>query len=63
MLGIGTLNTQIAYELGVFEATIKAHVSAVLPKLGVEPHTGGDPAVADRDRPAAGGGVNGRFGP
>lgn len=39
MLGEGLLNKQIAYELGVSEATIKAHVSAVLLKLGVESRT------------------------
>ena len=33
MLAEGLLNKQIAYELGVSEATIKAHVSAVLQKL------------------------------
>ena len=30
---------QIAYELDVSEATIKAHVSAILQKLGVESRT------------------------
>ncbi|MBU2190913.1 MAG: LuxR C-terminal-related transcriptional regulator, partial [Alphaproteobacteria bacterium] len=30
---------QIAYELGVSEATVKAHVSAVLHKLGVDSRT------------------------
>jgi DNA-binding NarL/FixJ family response regulator len=39
MLGEGLLNKQIAYELGVSEATIKAHVSAILQKLGVESRT------------------------
>lgn len=39
MLGEGLLNKQIAYNLGVSEATIKAHVSAVLQKLGVESRT------------------------
>src|ERR1700743_3294303 len=39
MLSEGLLNKQIAYELGVSEATIKAHVSAVLQKLGVESRT------------------------
>lgn len=32
----GLLNKQIAYELGVSEATVKAHVSAILQKLGVD---------------------------
>jgi len=39
MLGEGLLNKQIAYELGVSEATIKAHVSAVLQKLSVDSRT------------------------
>ena len=36
MLSEGLLNKQIAYQLGVSEATVKAHVSAILQKLGVE---------------------------
>jgi DNA-binding NarL/FixJ family response regulator len=39
MLSEGMLNKQIAYELGVSEATIKAHVSAILTKLGVDSRT------------------------
>jgi DNA-binding NarL/FixJ family response regulator len=39
MLSQGLLNKQIAYQLGVSEATIKAHVSAILQKLGVESRT------------------------
>jgi DNA-binding NarL/FixJ family response regulator len=39
MLGQGLLNKQIAYELGVSEATVKAHVSAILQKLGVDSRT------------------------
>ncbi len=39
MLGEGLLNKQIAYELDVSEATVKAHVSAVLLKLGVDSRT------------------------
>lgn len=39
MLGEGLLNKQIAYELGISEATIKAHVSAILQKLGVDSRT------------------------
>ena len=55
MLAEGLLNKQIAYELGVSEATIKAHVSAILQKLGVDSRTqavimlskiGGDPLAA-----------------
>ena len=35
MLSAGRLNKQIGYDLGVSEATIKAHVTAILRKLGV----------------------------
>jgi DNA-binding NarL/FixJ family response regulator len=33
----GLLNKQIAYELSVSEATIKAHVTAIFRKLGCAP--------------------------
>ena len=39
MLSEGLLNKQIAYELNVSEATVKAHVSAILDKLGVDSRT------------------------
>jgi DNA-binding NarL/FixJ family response regulator len=39
MLSEGLLNKQIAFQLGVSEATVKAHVSAILQKLGVESRT------------------------
>jgi DNA-binding NarL/FixJ family response regulator len=39
MLGQGLLNKQIAFELSVSEATVKAHVSAILQKLGVDSRT------------------------
>ncbi|MEJ2375853.1 MAG: response regulator transcription factor, partial [Pseudolabrys sp.] len=39
MLSEGLLNKQVAYQLGVSEATVKAHVSAILQKLGVESRT------------------------
>ena len=39
MLSEGLLNKQIAFELSVSEATIKAHVSAILQKLGVDSRT------------------------
>jgi len=39
MLCSGLLNKQIAYKLGVSEATVKAHVSAILQKLGVDSRT------------------------
>jgi len=39
MLVEGLLNKQIAYELGVKEATIKAHLTEIFRKLGVESRT------------------------
>ena len=39
MLGEGLMNKQIAYQLGVSEATIKAHVTAILRKLRVTNRT------------------------
>ena len=39
MLGEGLLNKQIAYQLGVSEATIKAHVTAILRKMDVNNRT------------------------
>ena len=39
MMSQGLLNKQIAYELKVSEATIKAHVTAIMSKLGVKNRT------------------------
>jgi DNA-binding NarL/FixJ family response regulator len=39
MLKKGLLNKQIAYELDVSEATIKAHVTAIMRKLGANNRT------------------------
>lgn len=39
MLGEGLLNKQIAFQLGVSEATIKAHMTAILRKLGASNRT------------------------
>jgi DNA-binding NarL/FixJ family response regulator len=39
MLREGLLNKQIAFKLNVSEATIKAHVSAILQKLDVDSRT------------------------
>ncbi len=39
MLGSGRLNKQIAYDIGVSEATVKAHVTAILRKLGATNRT------------------------
>lgn len=35
----GKLNKQIAYELGIAETTVKAHITAILRKLGVQSRT------------------------
>jgi DNA-binding NarL/FixJ family response regulator len=35
MIAAGLLNKQIAFELGVSEATVKAHMTAIMRKLGV----------------------------
>jgi DNA-binding NarL/FixJ family response regulator len=51
MLSEGLLNKQIAYELSVSEATVKAHVSAILTKLGVESRTQAVIAAAKLDIP------------
>jgi DNA-binding NarL/FixJ family response regulator len=51
MLGEGLLNKQIAYRLGVSEATIKAHVSAILQKLGVDSRTQAVIAISKIDDP------------
>ena len=55
MIGEGLLNKQIAYELGVSEATIKAHVSAILLKLNVDSRT---QAVIQMGKIGAAPGVN-----
>jgi DNA-binding NarL/FixJ family response regulator len=39
MLSDGLLNKQIAYELNVSEATIKAHMTAIFRKLDVKNRT------------------------
>lgn len=39
MLSDGLLNKQIAYELNVSEATIKAHMTAIFRKLEVKNRT------------------------
>ena len=53
MLKEGLLNKQIAYELNVSEATIKAHVSAILQKLNVSSRTQAVIAAARIDGVAA----------
>jgi DNA-binding NarL/FixJ family response regulator len=39
MLSDGLMNKQIAYELSISEATVKAHVSSILQKLNVDSRT------------------------
>lgn len=39
MLSDGLMNKQIAFELSISEATVKAHVSSILQKLGVDSRT------------------------
>ena len=39
LLQDGMLNKQIAYDLNVTEATVKAHISAIFRKLGVNTRT------------------------
>jgi len=39
MLCLGRLNKHIAYELQITEATVKAHMTAILRKLGVANRT------------------------
>ena len=50
MLGEGLLNKQIAFQLGVSEATVKAHVSAILQKLDVDSRTQAVIAINSVDR-------------
>ena len=50
MLRDGLLNKQIAYQLSVSEATVKAHVSAILQKLKVDSRTQAVIAAAKIDR-------------
>jgi DNA-binding NarL/FixJ family response regulator len=49
MLAEGLLNKQIAYELNVTEATIKAHMTTILRKLGVRSRTQAVLALARLD--------------
>ena len=36
LIGMGLMNKQIAYELSIAETTVKAHVTAIMRKLGVQ---------------------------
>jgi DNA-binding NarL/FixJ family response regulator len=52
MLAEGLLNKQIAYELNVTEATIKAHVTEIFRKLGVSSRTQAVLMISQLDIPA-----------
>lgn len=55
MIAEGLLNKQIAYDLGVSEATVKAHMTAIMRKLGVNNRTQvallANQLALDRDAP------------
>jgi DNA-binding NarL/FixJ family response regulator len=57
MMSQGLLNKQIAFELGVSEATIKAHVTAVMNKLGVTNRTQAVLAASKLAVPSNGGSI------
>ncbi len=52
LVSAGMLNKQIAYELSVAETTVKAHITAILRKLGVQNRTQAVLAV-QRSRPGS----------
>jgi DNA-binding NarL/FixJ family response regulator len=52
-LADGLLNKQIAYELGVSEATVKAHVSAILLKMDVPSRGAAVAAITSVSNPSA----------
>lgn len=60
MLSEGKLNKQIAYELDVSEATVKAHVSAILTKLNVDSRTQAVIAASKIEAGQWQGGLNGQ---
>ena len=47
----GRLNKQIAYDMGISEATVKAHITAIFRKLNVRSRTQAVIAAADMDLP------------
>jgi len=51
MLAEGLLNKQIAWELGVKEATVKAHMTEIFRKLGVQSRTQAVPALGNLNVP------------
>jgi len=55
MLAQGLLNKQIAYELNVTEATIKAHATEIFRKLGVHSRTQAVLAISQLDVQPPGG--------
>ena len=54
MISQGLLNKQIAYELGVTEATVKAHVTEIFRKLGVHSRTQAALKLGQLDLPEVG---------
>ncbi len=54
MISQGLLNKQIAYELDVTEATVKAHVTEIFRKLGVHSRTQAALKLGSLDLPAPG---------
>ena len=57
MLGQGLLNKQIAYELDITEATVKAHMTTIFRKLSVRSRTQAVLALAQLDVTAPGAGA------
>ncbi len=49
MLAAGLLNKQIAYEMNITEATVKAHLTAIFRKLGVNSRTQAALAISQLD--------------
>ncbi len=63
MISAGMLNKQIAYDLEVSEATVKAHMTAIMRKLGVRTRTQAVLAVSNLDiKPQFGGESGGESG-
>ena len=56
----GLLNKQIAFRLGIAETTVKAHISAILKKLGVRSRTQAVLTARRAGHGGAGAGASGR---
>lgn len=57
-LGTGKLNKQIAYELDIKEATVKAHITSIFRKLGINNRTQAVLFVKDNDLKTTRNGLN-----